>query len=139
MILNGALRERIHMFQKVDCIRIQVSDIQSALDFYENKLGLELVWRKGSSGAGPKLQNSDTELVLVTNDGFGILRFDFLVESVDKSAEEFEEKGGRIVVDPFNIKIGKCAVFRDPWKNKYVILDLSKGHLKTDSDKNVIS
>jgi catechol 2,3-dioxygenase-like lactoylglutathione lyase family enzyme len=38
-----------------------------------------------------------------------------------------------------NFRIGKCAVVKDPWENQYILLDTSKGLLKTDSNKNVIN
>lgn len=60
------------------------------------------------------------------------------MKDVDQDAMDFEERGGKIVVAPFDIAVGRCAVVRDPWENKYVLLDLSKGFLKTDSKKNVI-
>jgi hypothetical protein len=35
---------------------------------------------------------------------------------------------------PFDIQIGLCAVVRDPWGNELVILDTSKGLLRTDDE-----
>jgi lactoylglutathione lyase len=124
------------MFQKVDCIRVHVTDVPSAIDFYERKLGLDLVWKRGNSEAGLKMQGSDTELVLVSEE-IDYPEVDILVESVETDAKRFEEEGGRIVLPPFDIQIGKCAVVEDPWKNKFVILDTSRGLLKPDSSKNV--
>jgi catechol 2,3-dioxygenase-like lactoylglutathione lyase family enzyme len=70
------------LFQKIDCIRIQVPSIESALEFWEKKLGLELVWRRGDFEAGLKLQNFDRELVL-TSDELGHPEVDVLVKDVD--------------------------------------------------------
>jgi hypothetical protein len=52
--------------KKIDCIKIHIPSIGSALEFYETKLGLELVWRKGNSGATLKTQSSGTEPVLAS-------------------------------------------------------------------------
>lgn len=125
------------MFQKIDCIRLNVASLDSALEFYREKLGLELIWRRGDSEAGLKLQASDTELVLVLEQ-LEHPEVDILVKDVDQDSMEFEQKGGKIIVAPFDIQIGRCAVVQDPWKNEYVLLDLTKGVLKTDSKKNVI-
>jgi lactoylglutathione lyase len=126
------------MFQKIDCIRIHVSSVESGLEFYRDRLGLELVWRRGNSEAGLKLQNSDTELVLICEE-LDHPEVDILVKKVDHDVAEFEEKGGKILVKPFDIPVGRCAVVQDPWENKFVILDTSKGLLVTDSQKNVVS
>ena len=125
------------MFQKIDCIRVHVASVESALEFYREKLGLELAWRRGDSEAGLKLQASDTELVLV-REQLEYPEVDILVKDVDQDSREFEQKGGKIIVPPFDIQIGRCAVVQDPWKNEFVLLDLTKGVLKTDSEKNVI-
>src|SRR5690554_6082162 len=52
---------------------------------------------------------------------------DIKVDSVMDAAVEIEKAGGQILYGPFDIKIGKCAVVKDPWGNKYVILDHTKG------------
>ena len=44
----------------------------------------------------------------------------------------------RTIVPPFDIQIGRCVVLEDPWGNPLVLLDTSKGLLKTDADGNVI-
>jgi predicted enzyme related to lactoylglutathione lyase len=62
---------------------------------------------------------------------------DFLVESADRAVQFIEQAGGRVIVPPFDIQIGRCAVVEDPWGNPLVVLDTSKGLLKTDSDGNV--
>jgi len=62
------------------------------------------------------------------------LEVDLLVESVDIAAHDFKEAGGSIIEPPFDIPVGRCAVVQDPWGNNLVILDLSKGLLRTDED-----
>ena len=39
---------------------------------------------------------------------------------------------------PFDIQIGKWVVVADPWGNQLVLLDSTKGLLRTDADGNVI-
>jgi predicted enzyme related to lactoylglutathione lyase len=123
------------LFRKIDCHGLPVDDLDKALDFYETKLGHELIWRSDSI-AGLRLPESNAELVLHTKDR--PIETDFTVGSVPEAIKTFTEAGGEVVVDPFDIAIGKCAVLRDPWGNKIVILDNSKGLLQVDRDKNVI-
>lgn len=63
---------------------------------------------------------------------------DLLVDSVPDAIARFVAAGGALIVGPFEIRIGLCAVVRDPWQNPLVILDQSKGQLRTDADGNVI-
>jgi len=43
-----------------------------------------------------------------------------------------------VIVPPFEIQIGPCVVVEDPWGNLLVLLDASKGLLKTDIDRKVV-
>lgn len=48
------------------------------------------------------------------------------------------EAGGKVVTLPFDIAVVRCAIVEDPWGNRLVILDLSRGLLVTDADHNVL-
>ena len=63
---------------------------------------------------------------------------DLLVTSVPAAISRFVDAGGKVVAGPFEIRIGLCAVIEDPWQNRLVILDSSKGSLRTDAEGNVI-
>jgi len=63
---------------------------------------------------------------------------DIKVDSVVDAIIEIKKAGGQVVYGPFDIKIGKCAVVKDPWNNQYVILDTSKGTFITDDEGNII-
>jgi len=63
---------------------------------------------------------------------------DLAVDSVPEALERFTSAGGTVLRGPFEIQIGLCAVVSDPWNNVLVILDASKGPLKTDENKRVI-
>lgn len=126
-----------YVFKKIDCIRIHVPDLEQALEFYRDRLGLELVWRNGVDEAGLSMIESDSEIVLVKEE-LEHPELDLMVESVQNSIRLFRESGGKVIVDPFEIRIGKCSVIEDPWGNRFVILDRSKGLLKVDKNRNVI-
>ncbi|MDD3921843.1 MAG: VOC family protein, partial [Eubacteriales bacterium] len=53
------------LFTNVDCISMYVDDIDCGLRFYQDALGLQLLWRtEGSCGLG--MPNGVAEVVLVT-------------------------------------------------------------------------
>ncbi len=123
------------LFRKIDCIRLHVADLDAALAFYRDQLGHRLIWRT-ESAIGLGMSDTDTEIVLYTDDG-GV-EIDFLVDSAEQAALRFVEAGGKMVVPPFDIQIGRCVVVQDPWGNQLVLLDMSKGLLLTDLDGNII-
>jgi len=123
------------LFRKVDCIRLSVKDLDSGIVFYRDKLGLELIW-KTRHAIGLRMPDDTTEVVLHTEPK--VPEIDLKVQSADEAASQFKEAGGEVVVPPFDIQIGRCVVVRDPWGNELVLLDSSKGFLKTDPEGNVI-
>lgn len=123
------------LIRKVDCIRLYVPDLEAGLAFYRDQLGHELIWRT-ETAAGLRLPETEAELVLQTEDQRQ--EVDLLVDSADEAAQFIEQTGGRVIVPPFDIQIGRCVVVEDPWGNPLVLLDTSKGLLKTDVDGNVI-
>ncbi len=123
------------LFRKIDCIRLHVADLNAALAFYRDQLGHHLIWRT-ESAIGLGMSDTDAEIVLYTEDGGD--EIDFLVDSADEAALRFVEAGGKMIVSPFDIQIGRCVVVQDPWGNRLVLLDMSKGLLLTDRDGNII-
>jgi len=121
------------LFQAVDCLQVPVTDLGAALQFYQQELGHALVWRSPTA-AGLRL--GDTELVLTTERPE--LEPNLLVTSVHEAVQRFTRAGGSLEVAPFDLAVGRGAVVRDPWGNRLVLLDLSRGLLRTDPDHNVI-
>jgi lactoylglutathione lyase len=124
------------LFTRIDCLMLPVSDLEAALAFYRDALGHKLVWRT-EHAAGLALGDGITELVLRQNEDPP--ETDIKVESAHVAAERFQAAGGSIVDGPFDITIGKCVVVKDPWGNLLVLLDSSKGLLRTDADGYVMS
>lgn len=121
--------------QKIDCVQLHVPDLDAGLAFYCDQLGHELIWRSATA-MGLRLPDSDAEIVLQSvRSG---LEIDFLVADADAAAQAFQSAGGRIVVPPFAIPIGRAAVVADPWNNAFVLLDTRHGALLTDEHKIVI-
>jgi catechol 2,3-dioxygenase-like lactoylglutathione lyase family enzyme len=112
-----------------------VSDLAAALAFYRDRLGHALVWRTATA-AGLRLPDSEAELVLHTDRRPPAA--ELLVDAVPEAVARFRDAGGTLLSGPFDVQIGKCAVVRDPWGNALVLLDLSRGLLRTDADGNVL-
>ncbi len=90
------------MFKKVDCILFRVPDLEKALAFYRDNLHHKLAWRRGDSSAGLRMDQSDTEIVLMAEAGMR-MEIDLLVDSVDQASLEFEKAGGEIVEGPLTL------------------------------------
>jgi lactoylglutathione lyase len=123
------------LLSKIDCVQLAVPDLEAALAFYRDRLGHTLIWRTDQA-VGLRLPDSDAELVLQRERPEP--EVDWLVDSADAAAARFVAAGGEVVVPAFDIAIGRCAVVRDPWGNRLVLLDMSKGPLQTDSSQNVV-
>jgi predicted enzyme related to lactoylglutathione lyase len=125
------------LLQAVDAVTIPVPDLETGLRFYRDCLGHKLRWRNDALGqAGLALPASKTEIVLTTQLGYAP---DWLVTSADDAAAAVQAAGGRIVVEPSDIPVGRVAVVTDPFGNKLVLLDLSKGRYVTDDTGSVIA
>ena len=123
------------LFRKLDCLRVPVPDIESGLAFYRDRLGHELVWRTETQ-AGLRMPETDAEIVIQTERPD--LEPNLLVASVDEAAQRIVQAGGSVLAEPFDIQIGRCAVVQDPWGNRLVLLDMSKGALVTDAGGNIV-
>ena len=123
------------LFRKIDCLQIPVPDLEVGLAFYRDRLGHDLLWRTGTA-AGLRLPESDAEIVIQTEQP--ALEANLTVASADAAAKTIVSAGGTVLVPPFDIQIGRCTVVADPWGNRLVLLDTSKGLLVTDEARNVV-
>lgn len=121
--------------RNIDCVRLAVRDLEKALSFYGGTLGHELIWRTATA-AGLRLPDGRAEIVLHIEGGPP--EIDLKVDDAERAAERFAAAGGRILVPPFDIRIGRAVVVEDPWGNRLVLLDASNGLLRTDEAGNVI-
>jgi len=109
----------------VDAVTAPVPDLDQGLRFYRDQLGHELVWRNDTLGqVGLRLPESQAELVLSTNLEYAVK---WLVMSVSEAVETIVEAGGKVILKPTQIPVGRLAVVNDPFGNALVLLDLSAG------------
>ena len=119
----------------LDAVTVPVPDLDTGMAFYCGVLGHELIWRNDAIGAvGLSTPESATEIVLTTR-----LKYepDWKVASADAAAEMFRARGGKVVVEPEDIPIGRVAVVEDPFGNRLVVLDSTKGTYDTDESHAV--
>lgn len=119
------------LLRYVDAVTVPVPDLDRGLAFYRDVLGHQLIWRNEAAGqAGLRTPESDTEIVLTTRLGY---EPDWTVDSADAAAEVFAANGGKVLAGPMDIPIGRLAVVQDPFGNRLVLLDSTKGTYDTDS------
>jgi predicted enzyme related to lactoylglutathione lyase len=124
------------VLRAVDAVTVPVPDLDQGLGFYRDRLGHELLWRNDAIGqAGLRLPESEAELVLSTNLEYAV---NWLVRSVSEAIETIVEAGGKVILAPTQIPVGRLAVVSDPFGNALVLLDLSAGSYVTDADGRVL-
>ncbi len=124
------------LLQKVDAVTIRVPSLAEGLAFYRDQLGHQVLWRNDAVGQlALSLPDSDTEIVLTTHQSS---EPNWLVDSAVEAAEKFVRSGGRIVVEPIDIEVGRVAVVADPFGNELILVDLTKGLYQTDDNHKVI-
>ncbi len=126
---------RSPVIKKVDCVQFYVSNLEQGIKLYRDVLGQKMSWRTDDS-AGFLMPDSDAEIVIQTSRKEQ--ETDLLVDSVDSSVKYLMDAGFTVVVPAFDIQVGRCAVLEDPWGNRMVLLDLSKGKLATDITGRVV-
>jgi predicted enzyme related to lactoylglutathione lyase len=63
---------------------------------------------------------------------------DWKVASADEAAEVFRASGGKVLMEPIDIPIGRLAVVEDPFGNQLVVLDSIGGTYQTDKSGAVV-
>ncbi|NNC13755.1 bleomycin resistance protein [Planctomonas sp. JC2975] len=114
----------------VDAVMLAVSDLDAGIAFYRDGLGHQLRWRNDEIGqAALACQESRTEIVLTTR-----LQTEpnWLVRDAVAAAQQIEAAGGRILEPRIEIPVGCVSIVEDPFGNRLVLVDLSKGRYDTD-------
>jgi catechol 2,3-dioxygenase-like lactoylglutathione lyase family enzyme len=115
------------VLRKIDCVMVKVENLAAARRFYERVLGLTHLWSNTHSIA-LGMRDSDAEIVL--HDDPEIPRecnVHYLVGDVKEAAAKLSSAGCSVMVAPFEVRVGMCAVLRDPFENLLNLIDMSKG------------
>ncbi len=115
------------MLRKIDCVMVRVDDLEAATPFYVDVFGLRVIWKDASS-VGLGFPETDAEIVLHCDQSIpSRVEVHYLVDDVVSAVQVLAGKGCDVLVGPFDIVIGKCAVIKDPFGIRLCILDMSKG------------
>ena len=120
------------MFRKIDCVMIRVDDVAAGERFYSEVFGLKPLWREdGSVGMG--MSETDAEIVLHNRSDIPHkVEVHYLVDDVVSALKSYAEKGCRVIAQPFDVLVGKCAVIEDPFRTTICLLDLTSGQRPRD-------
>lgn len=125
------------VLRRVDAVTVRVPDLDAGLQFYRDALGHQLIWRNDDVGqAGLALPDGDSELVLTTHQD---CQPNWLVDDVPVALARITAAGGRTMVEPSDIPVGRVAVAHDPFGNPLTLVDLSRGRYRTDRDGRVVA
>ncbi len=115
------------MLRKIDCVMIRVDDVNAAATYYAEVFGLSPNW-SGDDSIGLVFPETDAEIVLHNDPSIpSSVEVYYLVDDVVAVVVEYVAKGCELLVAPFDITIGKCAVIKDPFGTRLCILDMTKG------------
>jgi predicted enzyme related to lactoylglutathione lyase len=115
------------MLRKIDCVMIRVEDVDAFAEYYAKVFGLRPKW-SGEGAVGLVFPESDAEIVLHRDPNIpSSVEVHYLVDDVVVSVAQHAAQGCQILVAPFDITIGKCALIRDPFGMRLCILDTTKG------------
>ncbi|HLX41284.1 MAG TPA: VOC family protein [Ktedonobacteraceae bacterium] len=115
------------MLRKIDCVMIRVDDVEAAAAYYAKVFGLSPQW-SGDDAIGMAFPETDAEIVLHNYpDMPSPVEVHYLVDDVVEAVAQSTAEGCDVLVAPFDITVGKCAVIRDPFGVRLCILDLTKG------------
>jgi len=115
------------MLRKIDCVMIRVDNVEEAAAYYAEVFGLRPNW-SGDGTIGLVFPETDAEIVLHNNPNIpSSVEVHYLVDDVVTVVADYVAKGCQLLVEPFDITIGKCAVIKDPFGTRMCILDMTKG------------
>jgi predicted enzyme related to lactoylglutathione lyase len=106
---------------------IRVENVEAAAAYYAKVFGLQPHW-SGDGSIGLVFPESDTEIVLHSDPNIpSSVEVYYLVDDAVAAVEDYTAQGCQVLVFPFDITIGKCAVIKDPFGTRLCILDTTKG------------
>mgnify|MGYP001065623815 CR=1 FL=1 len=120
------------LFKKVDAVLLHASDLEAAKKFYGEELGHELRWQNDDAVA---FKLGDSELVISKKLNPEV---DLLVDSVEEAIKQITDLGGKVILPPEDLPVGKVGIVQDLFGNKLTLVDLSRGTYKTDADGNIL-
>jgi len=113
--------------KKIDAVLLRVKDLEKTADFYINVMGLKRGWTDNEHQMiGLQFPGNDTELVLHRDESLPDPNISYQVKDVISFVEQYREAGYHVIVEPFDIRCGKCAILEDPEGHSVEIMDITK-------------
>lgn len=113
------------MLKRVDRVLLRVPQLESAVKYYRDVLGLQPSPRKSSTVASFRLDEQGTELVLHADPDLPAEATYFLVDDVRALHARRGELNLRFVEGPAPVSRGYRATVKDPFGNVLLLLDRS--------------
>jgi predicted enzyme related to lactoylglutathione lyase len=113
--------------KKIDAVLLRVKDLEKTAEFYINIMGLKRGWTDTEHQMiGLLFPGNDTELVLHRDEDLPDPNVSYQVKDVIEFVEQYRETGYKVIVEPFDIRCGKCAILEDPEGHSVEIMDITK-------------
>ena len=136
------------MFKKIDCVLVRTDEDAlmdseaDAADYFRDLFQLTPQLDDDEVlpdifGLPQMVVNDDDGQILLHSNPLlpARLNVNFLVEDVYMAIDVLEARNCHVVAGPYEIPVGKCAIFKDPFGALYTILDYTRGlHLNTATD-----
>ncbi|MCJ7730833.1 VOC family protein [Candidatus Bathyarchaeota archaeon] len=113
--------------KKIDAVLLRVKDLEKTAEFYVEVMGLRRGWTdKENQMIGLLFPGNDTELVLHCNEDLPDPNISYQIDDVLSFVEEYRLRGCKVLVEPFDIRCGKCAILQDPEGHSVEVMDITK-------------
>jgi len=113
--------------KKIDAVMLRVSDLEKTAEFYVDVMGLKRGWTDTENQMiGLLFPGNDTELVLHCDESLPDPNVSYQVDNVLEFVEKYKRKGFKVLVEPFDIRCGKCAILEDPGGHRIEVMDITK-------------
>ena len=108
---------------------LPVDNIEKAMDYYEEIIGLKLKFNfKGKGMVAYNVGNNEPAIILKDENIFNDVKptIWFVVDDVAKKYRELKEKKVNFLSAPYEIGTGNAVEFEDPFENRFGFTDYNK-------------
>lgn len=105
---------------------LPAENLDTAKDFYKNKLGLDMKFDFADKGMVAFKVGDNEPAIIVSNLQNAKPAIWFTVDDVRQAYEQLKQKGVAFLSEPFEIMTGLSVEFTDPFGNKLGLTDYSK-------------
>lgn len=105
---------------------LPVQNLDTAREFYENKLGLDIKFDFSDKGMLAFKVGNNEPAIIIRSMKEAQPAIWFTVEDVRQAYEELKQRGIHFLSEPYEIMTGLAVEFSDPSGNKLGLTDYSK-------------